>query len=299
MSNSSLVNYIKLSPNRGNYINGVRKDGRTNTIKKITVHHMACNGTLEAIGEAFARPARECSSNYAVDSNGKIAMYCEEANRSWCSGSAENDNQAITIEVANDGGAPSWHVSDKALNKLIELCVDICKRNKIAKLNFTGDKNGNLTMHKYFQATACPGPYLASKFTYIADEVNNRLTPAPVKQDYTSYKVQKGDSWWQIAQDKLGNGNRYMELVRFNGHSVAPAIYPGNIIKVPCGTATATVKVPAKASASMPVAPKKTVQQVAKEVIHGDWGNGNDRKQRLEKAGYNYKAVQSAVNKLC
>ena len=183
--------------------------------------------------------------------------------------------------------------------------MDICKRNKIAKLNFTGDKSGNLTMHKYFQATACPGEYLASKFPYIASEVNKRLapapTPAPVKQDYISYTVQKGGSWWQIAQDKLGNGNRYMELVRFNGHTTAPSIYPGNIIKIPCGTATATVKVPAKASAPKPavkpVAPKKTIEQVAKEVIQGKWGNGLIRRLKLKKAGYNYSAIQAEVNK--
>ena len=81
---------------------------------------------------------------------------------------------AITIEVANDGGA-NWHVSDKALAKTIDLCVDICERNGIKELKFTGDKTGNLTMHKYFAATACPGPYLESKFPYIAEEVNKRL----------------------------------------------------------------------------------------------------------------------------
>jgi hypothetical protein len=104
-------------------------------------------------------------------------MYVEEANRSWCSSNSENDHRAITIEVANDqpSDAGNWHVSDKALASLINLCVDICKRNGIAKLNFTGDKTGNLTMHKYFASTACPGPYLASKFSYIASEVNKRL----------------------------------------------------------------------------------------------------------------------------
>jgi len=123
------------------------------------------------------------------------------------------------------------------------------------------------------------------------------------KQDYISYTVQKGDSWWQIAQNKLGNGNRYMELVKFNGHTTAPAIYPGNIIKIPCGTVTATIKVPAKASAPKPVvkpaAPKKTAQQVAKEVIQGKWGNGLIRRLKLKNAGYNYAAIQAEVNKLC
>lgn len=211
MSNSSLVNYTKLSPNRGNYINGVKKDGRTDTIKKITIHHMACNGTLEAIGEAFAKPSRQASSNYAIDSNGRVAMYVEEKDRSWCSGSAENDNQAITIEVANDGGAPDWHVSDKALAKLIELCVDICKRNNIKKLSFTDDKNGNLTMHKYFQATACPGPYLESKFAYIADEVNKRLISPADTQRTTLYKVQVGAFEHEI------NAQRYSGKLKADG----------------------------------------------------------------------------------
>lgn len=102
----------------------------------------------------------------------------DEANRSWCSSSSANDHRAITIEVANDEVGGNWHVGDKAMAKLIDLCVDICKRNGIAKLNYTGDKSGNLTMHKWFAATACPGPYLESKFPYIAQQVNAKLAVA-------------------------------------------------------------------------------------------------------------------------
>jgi hypothetical protein len=82
----------------------------------------------------------------------------------------------VTIEVANDQIGGDWHVSDKALSKLIELCVDICQRNGIEKLNYTGNINGNLTRHNMFVSTSCPGPYLQSKFPYIAEEVNKRLT---------------------------------------------------------------------------------------------------------------------------
>ncbi len=131
--------------------------------------------TVEQCGAVFAPTSRQASSNYGIDSNGRVGMYVEECNRSWCSSNAENDNRAITIEVANDQIGGNWHVSDKALAKLIELCVDICKRNNIKRLNFTSNKNGNLTMHKWFALTGCPGPYLESKFPYIADEVNKRL----------------------------------------------------------------------------------------------------------------------------
>lgn len=167
MANSSLVNYTKLSP----HCNKPRND----MIKKITIHMVAGDCTVEILGEIFAAPNRRASSNYGIGSDGRVGLYVNESDRSWCSGSRENDHQAITIEVANDGGAPEWHVSDKAMAKLIDLCVDICQRNNIKKINFTGDKNGNLTMHKYFEDTSCPGLYLESKFPYIAKQVNIRL----------------------------------------------------------------------------------------------------------------------------
>lgn len=178
MSNSPLIEYTKISPSRNH--------PRQNTIKKITIHHMASvNPSLESIGQWFQSSGG--SSNYGVDSKGRVAMYVPEEDRAWTSGNRENDHQAVTIEVANDGGAPDWHVSDAALEKTIELCVDICKRNGITKLNYTGDVTGNLTRHNMFQSTLCPGPYLQSKFPYIAEQVNIRLNaqtpsePIPVQ----------------------------------------------------------------------------------------------------------------------
>lgn len=167
MSNSKLVEYTKLSPNCSK--------PRKEKIKKITIHHMAGNFSLETVGRIFSVGGRGSSANYAVDINGKIGMYVEEKNRAWTSSSPENDHQAITIEVANDKIGGDWHVSDASLEKTIELCVDICKRNDIKQLNFTGDKSGNLTMHKWFINTICPGEYLGGKFPYIAEEVNKRL----------------------------------------------------------------------------------------------------------------------------
>lgn len=167
MSNSSLVNYTKISPNK----NSPRKD----KIRKITIHHMAGNLSVETCGNVFASSSRQASANYGIGSDGRVGMYVEEKDRSWCSASAENDHQAITIEVANDVIGGNWHVSDKAFNKLIDLCVDICQRNGISKLNWTGDTTGNLTIHKMFVATTCPGPYLESKMPEIAEKVNARL----------------------------------------------------------------------------------------------------------------------------
>jgi N-acetyl-anhydromuramyl-L-alanine amidase AmpD len=136
---------------------------------------MAGNCSIEGLGHDFSKKSRNASSNYGIGTDGRIGMYVEEKHRSWCTSSRALDSEAITIEVANDGGKPNWHVSDKALAALIDLCTDICKRNGIEKLVYTGDKSGNLMKHEWYANTTCPGPYLGGKFPYIAEEVNKRL----------------------------------------------------------------------------------------------------------------------------
>ena len=174
MSNSPLVTYTKLSPNHS---------GRRNhVIDTVSVHCMAGNASVETCGALFADPSRKASGNYGIGSDGRIALYVEEANRSWCTSNAANDHRAITIEVANNGGAPDWPVSDKAYAALLDLLTDICRRNGIKKLLWQGDKaligqveQQNMTVHRWFAAKACPGDYLYRRHGQIAAEVNRRL----------------------------------------------------------------------------------------------------------------------------
>lgn len=179
MSNSSLINYTILSPNYSK---------RTLPISKITIHHAATVGIdSQRLAKLFSSTSRGASCNYAIGVKGDITLVVPEEYCAWTSGTYYepnhgNDGIAVTFEVANDGGAPDWHVSDAALESVINLCVDICQRNNIPALKFTGNANGNLTMHCYFDATACPGPYLKSKFQYIADEVNKRLGGASYEE---------------------------------------------------------------------------------------------------------------------
>ena len=187
MSNSSLVTYRLISPNK--------TVPRRDRIKKITIHHMAGNLSLQDCGRGFANPKRKASAHYGVDSQGRVGQFVDEKDRAWTSSNGDNDHQAVTIEVANDQIGGNWHVSDKALEATINLCTDICKRNGIKRLNFTGDASGNLTMHRYFAATACPGPYLASKFPYIASEVNGRLMR--VETPYDKEKTMDGKEIYQ------------------------------------------------------------------------------------------------------
>lgn len=166
--NSPLTEYV--------YLSGNADFPRADSVRKITIHHMAEDLALDRLGYAFAERDRKASANYAIDTQGRVALYVEESNRAWTSSSPENDHQAVTIEVANDVIGGDWHVSDAAFETLIDLCADICRRNGMDALVWTGDETGTLTIHKMFsETTACPGPYLEGRMPEIARRVTEAL----------------------------------------------------------------------------------------------------------------------------
>ena len=177
-SDSSLVSYTAISPN---------KSMRTAKIDRITIHHMAGNLTVEQCGAVFANASRKASSNYGIGTDGRVGLYVPESYRAWTSSSSANDNRAVTIEVANSVAAEPWPVSDAAYESLIRLCVDICQRNNIPELVYTGNTSGNLTMHCWFAATSCPGTYLKARFPAIAEEVNKRLRGQTEDEGYKQF----------------------------------------------------------------------------------------------------------------
>lgn len=176
MSNSALVSYTKISPNK--------TSPRNHAIDTITIHCVVGQCSVETLGNVFAPTERQASSNYGVGVDGRIGMYCEEKDRSWCSSSGLNDNRAITIEVASDTVHP-YAVNDKAYAALLDLVTDICKRNRIKKLLWKADKSligqvdkQNMTVHRWFANNACPGDYLYKRHGEIAAEVNKRMGAA-------------------------------------------------------------------------------------------------------------------------
>lgn len=197
--------------------------GRKYPITKITIHHMAGKLSAETCGNIFLPPSRKASSTYGIGYDAQIGQYVDEADAPWTSSNYDNDNRAITIEVSNSSLGGDWPISDEVMEALINLCVDICKRNPgIGEINFTGDKEGNLTMHKWFTPTVCPGPYLESKFPYIASEINKRLgigspeetSPSPEETSPSPlvlYKVQVG------AYSKYENALAQAEKLRAAG----------------------------------------------------------------------------------
>lgn len=230
MNNSPLVKVTKLSPHCSR--------PRNAKIDTITIHCVVGQVTAESLGDWLANPSALASANYGVDKDGRVGLYVNECDRSWCSSSAPNDNRAVTIEVASDAAHP-YAVTEKAMAGLIELVTDICQRNGIARLLWRGDRSligqvdrQNMTVHRWFANKACPGDYLYERHASIAEEVNRRLgasvtpptpEPPPVGQLYR-VRRERADSASQIgAYSSLDNAKTAADANRSGGYKVFDA----------------------------------------------------------------------------
>ena len=211
-SNSPLISYTKISPNR--------TVGRNHAIDTITIHCVVGQCTVESLGNTFASPSRAASSNYGIGYDGRIAMYVEQRDRSWCTGGkdkngniirvngisgADNDHRAITIEVASDTYAP-YKITNAAYQSLLNLVTDICKRNNIKQLLWQADKNlvgqidkQNMTVHRWFALKSCPGDYIYNLYGTIAQEVNKRLMTEE-EEEVTQEQFNEMMTTWLIQQ---------------------------------------------------------------------------------------------------
>ena len=197
-TNSPMVVYTKLSPNHSGQ--------RTHAIDRITPHCVVGQCTAETLGEIFYPSSRQASSNYGIDKSGRVGMYVEEKNRSWCSSSNANDQRAVTIECASDTTEP-YAMNDAVYSTLIKLCTDICQRNGKKKLLWLEDMDKTLnytpaademviTVHRWFANKSCPGTWLYSRLGDLAAKVTAALSgtaetaAAPAKKKY--YRVQVG-----------------------------------------------------------------------------------------------------------
>ena len=392
-TNSPLVSYTKLSPNHSGK--------RTHAIDRITPHCVVGQCSVETLGRIFAPTTREASCNYGIGYDGRVGMYVEECNRSWCSSSNANDQRAVTIECASDNTAP-YAFRDVVYKKLIELCVDICKRNGKSKLIWLGDKAKTLnyspasnemvlTVHRWFDNKSCPGGWMYARMGDLAKKVTAALggasEPTPQPNKPATLDVQVGD----IVDFK--GGKHYANASAASGDTVkaslakVTAVYPtgkhpvhlravnesgefvsgvygwvdvgryakrttggavtsaddlnvGDIVNFKGGThytsanaasgsavKASKAKVTAKYNGKHPIhlravndsgayingvygwvdlssitvaggAAKKSIDEIAREVIAGKWGNGAERRCKLESAGYDYAAVQKRVNEL-
>lgn len=282
-TNSKMVSYTKLSPNHSGK--------RTHSIDRITPHCVVGQCSVETLGSIFAPTSRQASCNYGIGADGRVGMYVEEKNRSWCSSSNFNDQRAVTIECASDTKHP-YTMNSKVYAALIKLCTDICRRNGKKKLIWLGDKNKTLnyspksdemvlTVHRWFANKSCPGDWLYSRLGDLAKQVTAQLCGTSSGGGVTSglYRVRKS---WSDAKSQKGAFKSLENAKKCAKANPGYSVFDANG-KVVSGTTSSSTK---------------TIDEIAREVIKGKWGNGADRKKRLTAAGYNYNAVQKRVNEL-
>ena len=218
-TNSPMVVYTKLSPNHSGQ--------RTHCIDRITPHCVVGQCSVETLGSIFAPTSRQASSNYGIGEDGRVGMYVEEKNRSWCSSSNANDQRAVTIECASDNTEP-YAFKDVVYQTLIKLCVDICQRNGRKKLLWLGDKDTTLaytpkademvlTVHRWFANKSCPGSWMYARMGDLAGKVTAQLGSS--KQEETPPVTDAEKTIWDFLHGKIGNaygaagmmGNLYAE----------------------------------------------------------------------------------------
>ena len=320
MSNSKLITCTVKSPNHSGK--------RTHSIDRITPHCVVGQLSAKSIGGCFTSPSRQASCNYGIGTEGGVCLIVDEANRSWCSSSNANDQRAVTIECASDKTEP-YAFNNTVYNKLVDLCVDICKRNGKKKLIWIADKNTalaynpksdemQLTVHRWFANKSCPGDWLFSRLGDVAKTVTARLggTEDSGNKSDVLYRVQVG------AYSVRSNADNMLTKIKAKGFDAFITQVDG-MYKVQVGAysvkanadaqlkkiknagfdAFITTKSGTQVSSSTK---KKSNAEIAKEIYHGTcsdprwstWGNGDTRRERLKAAGYNYDDVQKEVSKL-
>lgn len=273
MTYSPLTSVAIMSPNHSG--------SRYNSISKITIHHMAGNLSIETCGNVFLNPNRQASSNYGIGSDGRIACYVEEEDHPWTSANWENDDRAITIEVANSETGGDWPISQAAYASLISLCADICNRYGIYPY-YDGTLSATLTEHCMFVATNCPGPTIhAMQVNHVIEnDIRAAMAGGAVSAPQSNQPIggDVEDLALRAIAGEFGNGDARRAALGDMYSAVQERI------NEMYGGVTATTDY--------------SIDAIAYRVIAGEFGNGVDRINALAAAGYDNVAVQQRVNEI-
>lgn len=244
----------------------------------VTLHHNAANLTHAGVLSVWTN--RPASAHFDVDANGSVAQYVKASEYAWATGHTLGNETSISIEMANSTFAPNWEVSDttwKSAARLVGwLFAHVIEGRPRPNV-------GNLFPHKHWSATACPGPFVSSHFNAILTEAqvqyDHFIAGAPV-QDPLPHKKTVVEIAHEVRDGKWGNGPERTHRLTVAGYD--PKAVQAEVNRELRGS---------------PNPARKSIAEIASEVIAGKWGDGTDRIARLTRAGYSANAVQAEVNK--
>lgn len=189
---------------------------------------------------------------------------------------------AFCTELEKAGYFTGFYISRSPLQSFIT--PEVAKRYALwvaeygEKLNY----NGQYGMWQYTSSGEVDGisGRVDLDYCYVdyPEKIAGMADKEPSKPTETVYTVKAGDTLSSIAAKYKMT---YQKLAEYNGIKNPNLIYAGQKIRIP-GSNSAL----------------KPIDEIAKEVIRGDWGNGDERRQKLTAAGYDYGKVQKCVNEM-
>lgn len=180
--------------------------GRSDSIHGIVVHH-AASTSFDSIGQVFSQPGRQGSAHYGICED-KVDQYVREEFTAWHCGDWLGNSCTIGIEVTNNVGAPYWTISEGSFNTLAKLCADIAKRHGLGKLKFEPDGvYPTLSAHRDWSPTYCPGDYLYSRMSELAEKAN-KINYPDKKAELEWSKLDKPTSYITVRNTHLYDFNK-------------------------------------------------------------------------------------------
>ena len=273
------------------------------TIDYIVIHYTAGStsraGTAKNNAVMFSDPVHYASADFIVDDE-TIVQYNPDVKNRFCWHCGDNKNpysmggkfygkctnaNSIGIEICSTN--PNWTASDQAnskkwsfTEKAVLNAVELTN-HLMQTYNIPADR---VIRHYDVSGKLCPGiigwnedSKDVSQWKAFKAKLTNTTN---VKTDDVIYRVRKS------ADDAKSQIGAYRNL------NSAKALADKNTGYSVYDTKDKLIYTPSKQTA------KKTVTELAKEVIQGKWDNGSERKQKLTKAGYDYQTVQAEVNRL-
>lgn len=271
-------------------------------IKYIVIHYTA--GSTSRSGSAyntaniFKNPSHGGSADFIVDDSTVVQYspdvdnyYCWHAGVDYSGGTASywgkcTNANSIGIEICstnpnysiNDkANSPKWSFTDAAVNTAIELTKYLMKKYNIPA--------SNVIRHWDVCHKECPGiigwnPRSGSEAKW--QDFKKRLGAEIDAQPVVSTKIYRVRKSPTDSKTQLGAFTVLHNAKELADKNPGYAVYDMN---------ETLIYKPANSN-------KKTVSEIAEEVIEGKWGNGSDRWARLVNAGYDYNEVQAEVNRL-
>lgn len=281
-------------------------------VEFIGIHHNAGNLSIQQTYNVWQ--SRQASAHYQVDINGRIGQLVWDRDTAWALGNFDANQRSINIEHANNtGAAGGWTVSEATLENGAHLVAALCKLFKLGRPVW----GQNVRPHSQISPTACPGAlagaqrdaYMARAQYWYDQMTGSKPAPAPqptphpspaptvgytVKVTTPVLNIRKGAGTNFAIVGSVKKGEVYTIVAESAGQGAS------KWGKLKSGAGWISLDYVQKTSAgSVPSAPaKKDNTTIAREVLAGAWGNGNDRKNRLQAAGYDYNAIQAEVNRL-